>query len=198
MDTSLARKLSMAVAPGAFFGPFIVEQYSSSFFFVIFSGALLLLALHFLFGSGHLLLLPRSQYNRSVTVRDTFGHAVSYSTNTELGVGGSFVIGFLSNLLGVGGGILHVPYLISVLRIPTHVAIGTSHAVLCASSFIGTVVFASLGRVDVDVAIPTGIGALIGASVGADLSRRTAGLVLRKMLAVVLLMIGMRMLFRAM
>ncbi|MBI5538286.1 MAG: sulfite exporter TauE/SafE family protein [Deltaproteobacteria bacterium] len=196
MDVDLAKKLSLAVAPGAIFGPFIVEQYTSSFFFVLFSCALILCALHFLFGKGRVTILPKSRYDRTATIKDAYGQTVSYSTNVELGVVGTLLIGFLSNLLGVGGGIVHVPFLISVLKIPTHVAIGTSHAILCASSFLGTVMFTILQRVEMNIAFPTGIGAIIGATIGADLARKTSGVVLRKMLALALMMIGMKMLFK--
>ena len=198
MDFDLAKKLSLAVAPGAILGPFIVEQYTSEMFFIIFSCALILGALHFLFGKGRVSVLPESKYNRTATIRDIYGKSVSYSTNVELGIVGTLFIGFLSNLLGVGGGIVHVPFLISVLKIPTHVAIGTSHAILCASSFLGTLTFVILQRVEIDVAIPTGIGAIIGATIGADLARRTKGVVLRKMLALAMMMIGMKMLFKVM
>jgi len=196
MDVDLAKKLSLAVLPGAVFGPHIVRHYSGNVFFVMFSVALLLCAFQLLFGSGYMNVLPKSQYNRVATIADAYGGSVSYSTNMELGVSGTVVIGFLSNLLGIGGGIVHVPFLISVLRVPTHVAIGTSHAILCASSLVGTVSFAAMHYVNIDVAIPTGIGAVIGAAVGADLARKTSGAVLRQILGLMLVLVGSRMLFK--
>jgi hypothetical protein len=197
MDVDLARKLVVAVAPGAVLGPLVVEQYTSTFFFMVFACALVACAMHFLFGTGRVSVLPASRYTRTATIRDAYGKTVSYSTNVELGIAGTVAIGFIANLLGVGGGIVHVPFLISVLRVPTHIAIGTSHAILCASSLLGTATFVVLQRVELDVAIPTGIGAILGASIGADLARKTRGVVLRKMLAVVMLLIGMNMLAKA-
>jgi uncharacterized protein len=198
MDYDLAKKLSYAVAPGAILGPLIVEKYTSSFFFILFSVALLLCAGNFLIGSAPFNLLPASNYNRTTTLSDAFGRKISYSTNVELGVIGTLFIGFLSNLLGVGGGIVHVPFLILGLKVPTHVAIGTSHFILCVSSGLGMIMFLLLGRVDINMAVPTAVGAIIGATVGADLARRTDGLVLRRMLAVLMLLIGMKMFVTAM
>ncbi|MCU0693531.1 MAG: sulfite exporter TauE/SafE family protein, partial [Polyangiaceae bacterium] len=140
MDIELAAKLSVAVLPGAIVGPFIVDQFSSSVFSLLFAGVLLISAMLLMFGQRPLSVLPKTSYNRRAQVRDIFGHKVSYDTNTELGVVGTVIIGFLSNLLGVGGGIVHVPFLILLLRIPTHIAIGTSHMILCVSSLAGTIV----------------------------------------------------------
>jgi uncharacterized protein len=193
MDFDLAAKLSLAVLPGAIIGPFIVEQYSSSMFSTLFAGALLLSAMNLMFGRRPLTVLPKREYSRHKTVKDVFGNTVSYSTNMELGVFGTVLIGFLSNLLGVGGGIVHVPFLILLLKIPTHIAIGTSHLILCVSSLVGTIVFASLGHVDINFAIPIGVGAILGASLGADLARKTQAQVLRRMLAVLLIFVGVKM-----
>jgi uncharacterized membrane protein YfcA len=37
-------------------------------------------------------------------------------------------VGVLSSLLGIGGGIIHVPAMVYLLGFPTHVATATSHA----------------------------------------------------------------------
>jgi uncharacterized membrane protein YfcA len=50
--------------------------------------------------------------------------------NLGLGAGISVVIGFLSSVLGIGGGIIHVPALTRILNFPVHIATATSHFVL--------------------------------------------------------------------
>lgn len=193
MDFELAKKLSVAVIPGALLGPFIVERYTNDFFMTLFSGALLLASLFLVFGKSGISILPESQYAETTTIHDAFGETISYKTNVELGKVGTFIIGFLSNLVGVGGGIIHVPFMILFLRVPMHIAIGTSHFVLCVSSGVGMIVFLFLGHVNIDFAIPTGIGAILGATIGAQLARRTETKVLRKLLGVVLGAVAMRM-----
>ena len=195
MDFDLAKKLSLAAIPGAFIGPFIVEKYTSSFFLLLFSIALLLCAANLFFGKQYAALSDDGHPAGNRRITDSFGETVAYSTNVELGVVGTVIIGFLSNLLGVGGGIIHVPFLILGLRVPTHIAIGTSHLILCVSSFFGTMTFLYLDRVNVDFAIPTGIGAILGATLGADLARKTDAGALRKVLAAVLAVVAIKMLW---
>ena len=118
-----------------------------------------------------------------------------------LGAAVSFVVGFLSSLLGIGGGIVHVPLLVMLLGFPVHIAAATSHFVLAISAGSGTAVhifnnaFAQGGT---RRTILLGIGVIIGAQIGAHWSRRTPpGLILRG-LGVALLVAGGRILWMAM
>ena len=115
------------------------------------------------------------------------GNKVSYSTNISLSYIGTFIIGFFSNLIGIGGGIIHVPFLILFLRIPVHIALGTSHFILCVSSFVGMIMFMILGNIHIDYMMPIAVGAILGAKIGVELSKLTSPVVIRKMLALILL-----------
>ena len=53
---------------------------------------------------------------------------------------GSAAVGLLSSLLWIGGGIVHVPFLIAVLGFPAHVGTATSHAVLAVRAAAATIV----------------------------------------------------------
>ncbi len=196
MDFDLAMKLAPALLPGAIIGPLIVEKYTNSFFFVIFSAVLFVCAINLYFGRSHINLLSSDQYNRKKTIKDIFGNTVSYSTNVELGWIGTFVIGFVSNLVGIGGGVVHVPFLILFMKVPTHLAVGTSHLLLCISSGVGAAMFLLLGRVNVDFTMAIGIGAVVGAPIGASLSRRSSAATIRKGLAILLVVMGIKMVFQ--
>jgi uncharacterized membrane protein YfcA len=192
LDISVASKLSLAMLPGAMIGPFIVESYSNDAFSLVFSGVLLVAAVNLMFGTPAALAAGAAG-NSTVRVPRRRPAA----PNMEVGVIGSLVIGFISNLLGVGGGIIHVPFLILVMRIPTHRAIGTAHLILCVSSFVGTVVFAFLGHVNIHFAVPIGIGAIIGASLGADLARRMQASTLRRVLALLVMFVGLTLVIQS-
>lgn len=56
----------------------------------------------------------------------------------------SFITGILSSLLGIGGGILTVPLLISI-KIPVKNAMGTSSSITLLVSFIGTLSYILFG-----------------------------------------------------
>jgi uncharacterized membrane protein YfcA len=109
---------------------------------------------------------------------------------------GTFIIGFFSNLIGIGGGIIHVPFLILFLRIPVHIALGTSHFILCVSSFAGMIMFGILGNIHFDYMMPIAVGAILGAKIGVELSKLTSPVVIRKMLALILFFITFRIFIR--
>jgi uncharacterized protein len=116
-------------------------------------------------------------------------------TNVPLGVGISFVVGFISSLLGIGGGVIHVPALIGILGVPVHVATATSHFVLAIMATAGTITHLAAGDLGdfLGQTVLLGLGAVIGAQVGARLSTRVHGTVIVRILAASLLFVGLRL-----
>ncbi|MGH2758776.1 MAG: sulfite exporter TauE/SafE family protein [Actinomycetota bacterium] len=90
------------------------------------------------------------------------------STPLLLAVGAAS--GFVSGLLGVGGGVILVPVLTVLLRFPVKMALGTSLAVVAAQSIPGTVTHAIIGNVDWRIVG----GLIIGVVPGARLGSRAA------------------------
>jgi uncharacterized membrane protein YfcA len=105
----------------------------------------------------------------------------------------SFLVGILSTVFGIGGGIIHVPFLIVVLSLPVHIATATSHFVLSISTLVGAGTFFALGHVDVTTTALMGAGILAGAQLGARVSVRTRPATIRQILALALALVGIRM-----
>ena len=126
---------------------------------------------------------------------DAEGRIHRYSVDLPLGVGVSLVIGFASSLLGIGGGFIHVPALIALLGFPVHIATATSHFVLAITTSIGTVTHILAG--DLNTTWPRTIaiaaGAVVGAQVGASLSRRVRGVLIMRLLALALVVVALRL-----
>lgn len=102
-------------------------------------------------------------------------------------------IAVLSSALGVGGGFLLVPFMTMVLRLPMFVVAGTAALSIFISSSTSIANYLALGvRLDWGLLIPLIAGTLIGAYLGPRLSRHFRDLWLRGLLAVVLLLIGMK------
>ncbi len=81
------------------------------------------------------------------------------------------VIGFLSGILGAGGGFLLIPALIYLLGVPTVVAIGTSLFQVVIAGAAGAFVYALADRVDPLMAVLMLAAASIGAQLGAKVTR---------------------------
>ena len=126
---------------------------------------------------------------------DAEGTVYRYHVEVPLGMAISFVIGFASSLLGIGGGFIHVPALIAVLGFPVHIATATSHFVLAVMAIVGTVTHVLAGDLDATWprAVYLGLGAVIGAQVGARLSRRAHSALIVRVLAAALVIVASRL-----
>jgi uncharacterized protein len=87
------------------------------------------------------------------------------------------VAGVLGALLGLGGGVFLVPFLVLVLHQPMHVAVGISLATVVATSTVVSAGTAGRGlmnmRLGMTLEVATTAGALAGGIVAAGLSART-------------------------
>lgn len=106
-----------------------------------------------------------------------------------------FGAGVLTVLLGIGGGFIIVPAMIYLLGMPARIVIGTSLAMVLAVSAATTMVHAVTTRaVDIVLAGLLLLGGVIGAQYGAVLALRIKPDLLRLALAVIILLVGLRML----
>jgi uncharacterized membrane protein YfcA len=101
------------------------------------------------------------------------------------------VSGFVSGLLGVGGGVILVPVLSGLLRFPIKTAIGTSLAVVAAQAIPGTITHAQLGHIDWHIAGGLVIGVIPGARIGSKLAIATEDRRLRLVVAVSLAVLAL-------
>jgi uncharacterized protein len=116
--------------------------------------------------------------------------------NLGMGAGISVVIGFLSSVLGIGGGIIHVPALTRILDFPVHIATATSHFVLSITALVATIIHLMNGTLkgQLGTILWISLGAIIGAQVGAKLSNQMKGSWIIRALAAGLGLIGIRIL----
>ncbi|MCE5276803.1 MAG: sulfite exporter TauE/SafE family protein [Planctomycetaceae bacterium] len=131
------------------------------------------------------------------TIIDAQGVHHEYAFSLALGMAISFGVGLASSILGIGGGIIHVPAMVNLLDFPVHIATATSHFILAAMTLVGTLVHVidgSLGRAELPELIMLGGGAIAGAQVGAALSRRVHGRWIMRSLAGALGLVSIRIL----
>jgi len=119
--------------------------------------------------------------------------------NKALGMTIGFGVGILAGLLGVGGGFIIIPLMTYFLKIPLRVAIGTSLLIILISS-LGTLgAKFKIGHVDLLITLLVISGSVIGAFLGAFVSRRThvksLRLVLLSILVLIFITVGYKTLF---
>jgi uncharacterized membrane protein YfcA len=119
-------------------------------------------------------------------IEPTSGQVIEYrATRLGAGAAASFVAGNVSGLLGVGGGIINVPTMNVLMRVPIRVATTTSTYMLAATAAASSVVYAVSGQLDPLIAAPVALGVIVGARAGARLSMRVSQDVLRLAFAIV-------------
>jgi uncharacterized membrane protein YfcA len=123
---------------------------------------------------------------------DALNEARARSAWTPVAIG--LVIGMLTSLLGVGGGFLLIPALATLEGLPMTRAVATSLMVIAINSAAGVAGLWLNGGLDGGgfhgraVAIVVGCG-LVGSAVGASIQRRVPQAALRRVFAVLLLLV---------
>lgn len=103
------------------------------------------------------------------------------------------MVGFLSAIMGVGGGFIMVPIMIYLLGMPTRVVVGTSLFQIIFVSAFTTVMHAVTSQtVDIVLALLLIIGGVIGAQLGARIGLRLRAEQLRILLALLVLAVAAR------
>jgi uncharacterized membrane protein YfcA len=189
----------IATLPGSIVGALLTGYVKRNVFDIILGCVLIIIAI-FLFikpdEGGYAIHKPH-KINTRRNITDKFGNNYVYAFNIRQGIILSFFVGFVSSFLGIGGGIIHVPALISLLEFPAHIATATSHFVLAIMALSGTTVHLINGTLHQGwkAALYLGAGVVIGAQVGAHFSNRVHPKAIIKALAIALIVVGIRLVF---
>ena len=134
---------------------------------------------------------------RGVFVDGATGHPVDWQVRrVPQGLAVFFVIGLLGGLFGIGAGWANVPALNMLMGTPLKVAAGTSSMVLSLASSSAAWVYLDRGAVLPMIAVPSVVGMMLGARIGARLLHVLKGSVIRKMVIALLLFSGIRALLK--
>jgi hypothetical protein len=104
-----------------------------------------------------------------------------------------FVVGILSGMLGLGGGVFMVPIMVTYFAVAQHNAHATSLAVIIPTAVASAVVYGFHGSIDYAVTVNLVIGSMIGAKIGAKLAMKLPAAQLKKLFGIMLVLVGIRM-----
>ncbi len=188
IDVRAALWFAITAIPGSVLGVVVASHLPKSVFQLILGCALI--------GVATFLFTRKKQIDGSAKLASeatsAWGPAIPHSRSRGLLL--AFLVGFISSMLGLGGGIIHVPLLVHMLGFPVHIATATSHLVLAITSFGGVIthVFAGDFHAGLDRAVPISIGVVIGAQIGAALAPKVPANIIMRVLAAALLVVGLR------
>lgn len=94
--------------------------------------------------------------------------------------------GFLSGVLGIGGGFIVLPAMVYLIGVPTVIAVGTCLMTVLATAAFGCFIYALDGKVEMVAAVFMLLGASIGAEIGATAVRFIKGYGIRLLFAIMI------------
>jgi uncharacterized membrane protein YfcA len=183
-------------APGVVAGIFLVDLVPQRAFTIIFAVILLALAALAVRGPPRVIRSPLS--GRDVITRQLVAPEGTYRYGYRLwqGVLLSLGVGLVSSLLGIGGGAVHVPAMISMLHFPVMLATATSTFILAFMSGGASVIHLAKGTLSGDQLVKAaalGVGTVPGAQLGARLAERIRARTVVKLLVAGLVLLSIRL-----
>jgi uncharacterized membrane protein YfcA len=97
-------------------------------------------------------------------------------------------VGFIGGLVGQGGSFILIPLMTAYVRIPTRIAIGSNLAIVTLASFAGFSGKALVGEINWPLTLPILVAVPIAAYWGSILSHKCSVALLRRLLAVIIVL----------
>ena len=192
VDLQAGWRFALWTLPGSVIGVYLTQFVPRQGFDLVFGLFILCMALY---------LFQRAQ-KRAKSVIQTDATLESSSVQPGMYRKGQWIslaVGFFSPILGIGGGIIHVPAMIELLKFPVHRATATSSFILAIMATTTVLIHLFRGRYNDpsiwSLILCLLIGVFIGAQLGAALSKRLSGQTVVKVLAAVMLLVGIRIIF---
>ncbi len=106
----------------------------------------------------------------------------------------SALAGWMSGMIGIAGGVFKIPVMVLLGGVPVSIAIGTSAAMVGMTAVAGLAGHFASGHLSWPLLLPVVIGALCGGQIGPRISHRMRFSWLRKLFALILLLVSLNML----
>ncbi len=194
----LAMVLEIATTFGALAGGITAILLSARILAGIF--AIVLLYVAYTMGKGHKGQTEASPSGLLDTsyVDPLTGKPISYGVhNLAAGMAASFFAGNISGLLGIGGGVIKVPVMNLIMRIPLRAAIATSNFMIGITAATSALIYYQHGYIDPTAAIPTALGILIGAQAGSRIGGRVRSTRLKQIFRWILVIFAAQMFIKS-
>ncbi len=132
-----------------------------------------------------------------VFVDGASGRAINWQVHrTPTGLALFVAIGVMAGMFGIGAGWANVPALNLLMGAPLKVSAGTSGLVLSLVDSSAAWVYLNRGAVMPMIAVPSVVGMMLGARIGARLLNVLKGSIIRRMVIALLLFAGIRALLK--
>ena len=170
--------MGVGIALGALGGGILSDYISNQILLALFAAIITVAVIT-------IIIPTKEQGNEEIDVDKIHVHQMAAA-----GIG--LAVGFLGGLVGAGGGIILIPIMIHVFKIPTRVSIGSNLGIVFLGALAGLVGKEITGQIDWLQAFALVAGAVTGAQIGAHVSCGIKTRWLRILIYVVIAAAGVR------
>ena len=115
--------------------------------------------------------------------------------NSALRIGGGALVGFINGFFGGGGGMLCVPLLEKILKVPTKNAHATAILVILPISIASAITYIINGYADFSATLVSSVGVTAGGALGAIMLTKLKSATVGVVFAVIMIVAGAKLLF---
>jgi uncharacterized membrane protein YfcA len=177
VNVRLSMLLEISTAIGAILGALIAVAVNAGFLEALLGVVLLYAAWSMLRGRSIEIEESGPETPDPWQLRDSFqeksGRVVPYvPQRVPFGIGASTGAGMISGMLGIGGGVVQVPMMNLLMKMPLRAAAGSSSFMVGMTAVATATVFYASGKIDPQVTVPAMLGVLVGSNIGSILTKR--------------------------
>jgi hypothetical protein len=193
---------AFVTVPGAALGAYLTQFFTSRILAIIFAFTAFIMAVTMIKESFHtgnrnsdygvVVNQGNAKSERGIWSRriiDAKGMIFEYDARTS-GLVFLFLGGLASGFLGIGGGLIVVPILATIVGLPMHLAVATSMITMVFTSISGVSTHIMLGNVKFEYAVPLVIGILLGTQLGPRTAIKLRSATLERVFGLAVICIG--------
>ncbi|GBD89295.1 hypothetical protein BMS3Abin03_03245 [bacterium BMS3Abin03] len=188
VDWQMAIAMETPTMVGAFLGGFISDYFSNTLLILILVGLLVV--------ASFLMNKPPKENIKKIKSPKKFWdwqrnrNSETYNINILLLIPITLLIGFLTSLVGIGGGAIKVPMMVLLFGVPINIAIGSSAFMVGLTASAGMIGHITMGHWDWRISLILAIPVFIGGQMGSKLSTHIKQDKLRKWFSLFLIIIA--------
>lgn len=202
VDIRLGMLLELGTTVGAILGAVIAGSVSARVLYLLFSGLLLYNAYAMyrkaepaedqIAAASGAEDLPAGG-GPALKAAETPGYEVR---NKPLGLAFSGVAGILSGLLGIGGGLIKIPVMYTLMGVPLKTAVATSNFMIGVTAAASASIYYVSGNISPVEAVPVALGVFAGANLGLRFNKAFSVRTLKRLFVAVFLYVAVQMIFK--
>lgn len=189
IDWKLALVIEPPIAALAFAGGLLAHYIDATVLKITFAGVLIVASI----------LMMKQVKERKTDISHSWGYwnrkvgDNKYSVHLSGLVPVTTTAGFVSGMIGVGGGIFNLPAMMLIGHVPMRIAIGTSSLMVAVTAIAGFSGHIITGSFDILTALPLAVVAFIGGRLGSSLSSNVRVPILKVFVAITLFFVSIWM-----